>query len=211
VKGFSFIKVFNLVHSFKIRTTSHQVIPNWQIFPIKSVLYSKTSDPPRLRTCAMISKCFILYYSCYIHINLPLESLYLLKILYWNPLGSCTDLSILRDRQREATLFYTMLFDYEGWVWKAIGEFWIFCTATFLLYFFILGEMPCTTSPTVFGENSWWYVAWTLKPPGDTTSLLIDFDIGQLIEHPPWGYWTLWRDVHCTVNSTSCYTLTVRY
>jgi hypothetical protein len=44
----------------------------------------------------------------YIHINLSLESLYLLKKkLYQNLLGTYKDLSIYRDRQREA--IYTIL------------------------------------------------------------------------------------------------------
>jgi hypothetical protein len=50
-----------------------------------------------------------LYYACYIHINLSLESLYLWKKPHQNPLGTFKDLSVHRDRQREATLFYIML------------------------------------------------------------------------------------------------------
>jgi hypothetical protein len=38
--------------------------------------------------------------------TLPFESLYLLKRPHHNPLGSLKDLSIHRDRQREATLLY---------------------------------------------------------------------------------------------------------
>jgi hypothetical protein len=37
------------------------------------------------------------------HINLPLESLYLFKKSYQNPLRSFKDLSINKDAQREAT------------------------------------------------------------------------------------------------------------
>jgi hypothetical protein len=65
------------------------------------------------------SEMTMFYYACYIgiHINLPLESLYLLKetalISMQFPLGglkdSMKDLSIHGDRQQEATLFYTML------------------------------------------------------------------------------------------------------
>jgi hypothetical protein len=51
------------------------------------------------------------------HINLPLESLYLLKKPNRNSLGSFKDLSIYRERQRKATLFYTML-----WWEKYIGR-----------------------------------------------------------------------------------------
>jgi hypothetical protein len=43
----------------------------------------------------------------YIHINLPLKTLYLLKKMHQNPLGSFKDLSVHRDRQRKATWFYT--------------------------------------------------------------------------------------------------------
>jgi hypothetical protein len=49
------------------------------------------------------------YDECYIHKNLPIEPHYLLKKPHQNPLGSFKDLSIHRDRQLEATLFYTML------------------------------------------------------------------------------------------------------
>jgi hypothetical protein len=56
-------------------------------------------------------KVSILYCACYIYRNLPLESLYLLKKLHKNPLGSFKDLCIHKNRQLEATLFYTML----GW------------------------------------------------------------------------------------------------
>jgi hypothetical protein len=44
-----------------------------------------------------------------ININLTLKSFYLLKKSHQNPLGSFKDLSIHRDRQRGATLIYTML------------------------------------------------------------------------------------------------------
>jgi hypothetical protein len=69
-----------------------------------------TSDPPRLRMGAMlILKSFsvILYilYTC----KSPLESLYVFKKSHQNPLGSFIDLSIHRDRQREVSLFYTVL------------------------------------------------------------------------------------------------------
>ena len=43
-----------------------------------------------------------------IHINLPLESLYLFKKKnHQNPLRSFKDLNIHKDRQRKTTLFYT--------------------------------------------------------------------------------------------------------
>jgi hypothetical protein len=76
------------------------------------VAFYDTSDPLRLRmgangvTLISVSK---LYYACHRHINLPLESLYLLKKPHQNPSGSYKDLSIHMARQREATLFYTML------------------------------------------------------------------------------------------------------
>jgi hypothetical protein len=50
----------------------------------------------------------LVYYACYIHINLSLESLYQLKKSHQNPLLNFKDLNMHRDRQREATLFYTM-------------------------------------------------------------------------------------------------------
>lgn len=58
-----------------------------------------------LETSKIIS-ISLLYYAFYIHINRPLESLYLLKEPHQNSLGSCKDLSIHMDRQREATLIY---------------------------------------------------------------------------------------------------------
>jgi hypothetical protein len=42
-----------------------------------SSIYTETSDPPRLCTGAML--IVSLLYACYLPINLPLESLYLLK------------------------------------------------------------------------------------------------------------------------------------
>jgi hypothetical protein len=48
----------------------------------------------------------LIYYKCYIYINLPLKPLYRLKKPYQNPLGSFKDLGVHRDRQRDATLFY---------------------------------------------------------------------------------------------------------
>jgi hypothetical protein len=56
----------------------------------------------------LISSVSLLYYACYIHINLLLDSLYLLKNQQENPLGSFKDLSINKDRQQSATLFYTI-------------------------------------------------------------------------------------------------------
>jgi hypothetical protein len=68
-----------------------------------------TSDPPRLRTVSMLILSISLqYYAYYVSINLPLDSLYLFKKTHQNPFGSL-DLSIHRDRQREATLFYTYI------------------------------------------------------------------------------------------------------
>jgi hypothetical protein len=61
------------------------------------------------------SSVSLLYYPCYIHINLPLESLYLLKTA--SKSNSLKYVSIHRDSQREATLFYTMLL----WLWCIIG------------------------------------------------------------------------------------------
>jgi hypothetical protein len=79
------------------------------LFQIRHDLFP-TSDPPRLCTSAMlIPQCFSTILCFYIPINLPLESLYHLKKLHQNPLGSFNDLSIHKDRQRKATLFYTMV------------------------------------------------------------------------------------------------------
>uniref|UniRef100_A0A2H1VK26 SFRICE_025425 n=1 Tax=Spodoptera frugiperda TaxID=7108 RepID=A0A2H1VK26_SPOFR len=61
-------------------------------------------NPPQLRMGAMV-----IYYACIVHINLPLESLYLLKKPHQNPLRSFKDVSVQRDIGTEkATLFYTM-------------------------------------------------------------------------------------------------------
>jgi hypothetical protein len=51
---------------------------------------------------------YMAYIACYIYINLPLELLYPLRKPQQNLLGSFKDLIIHRDRQREATLFFTM-------------------------------------------------------------------------------------------------------
>jgi hypothetical protein len=52
----------------------------------------------------------ILYYTQYIHINFPVESLYLLKNSHHNPLGSFKDVGVHKDRQPEATfLYYVMI------------------------------------------------------------------------------------------------------
>jgi hypothetical protein len=57
----------------------------------------------------LILKCFFtIFYMLYTK-NLPLKSLYLFKEQQQCPLGSFDDLSIHRDRQREAILFYAML------------------------------------------------------------------------------------------------------
>jgi hypothetical protein len=67
----------------------------------------RTSDVPRL--CYVDTKVFLFYILHVIYI------LTLLKNLinpYQNPLGSFEDLSLHRDRQREATLFYTKLSDF---------------------------------------------------------------------------------------------------
>jgi hypothetical protein len=56
----------------------------------------------------------LLYYVCYIHINLSLESLYLLKKPHQNQLRSFKNLSRYSDRRREATLFCTMLWYFEN-------------------------------------------------------------------------------------------------
>jgi hypothetical protein len=60
------------------------------------VLGLKTSEPPRLRTGAnnIVS---LLHYAYYIHINLPLESDYLLKKRNKIRLGVFKDLSIHKD------------------------------------------------------------------------------------------------------------------
>ena len=51
----------------------------------------------------------------FIHVNLPLESLHLLKKPHQNPLRDFKDLSIHRDRQRKAeTLFYTILCEVQN-------------------------------------------------------------------------------------------------
>jgi hypothetical protein len=52
---------------------------------------------------------FPLYYACYIHKTFLLNHFYLFKQPHRDPLGSFKDLSIHRDRQRQGTLFYTML------------------------------------------------------------------------------------------------------
>jgi hypothetical protein len=57
-----------------------------------------------------------------IHINLPFESLYLLKKPHHNPLGNFKDLSIHMDRRREATLLYTMLFTYHLYIILKVYE-----------------------------------------------------------------------------------------
>jgi hypothetical protein len=77
------------------------------------VFYSYTSDPPRLRTVAMLGYVMQIYYrisSYVIHIKTFLlnHSTYLKKPDQ-NPLGRFKDLSIHRDRQREAPLFYTYI------------------------------------------------------------------------------------------------------
>uniref|UniRef100_A0A2H1VNG2 SFRICE_016470 n=1 Tax=Spodoptera frugiperda TaxID=7108 RepID=A0A2H1VNG2_SPOFR len=56
------------------------------------MLLGNNIDPPQLRMGAMV-----IYYACIIHINLPLESLYLLKKSQENLLRSFKDLSIQRD------------------------------------------------------------------------------------------------------------------
>jgi hypothetical protein len=61
-----------------------------------------------LRTGTMlILKCTLLFYTCYMHINLLLESLYYKKA-HQIQLNRFKYLSIHRDRQRKTTLFYTM-------------------------------------------------------------------------------------------------------
>jgi hypothetical protein len=63
----------------------------------KSIIYYDIGDSLWHRTGAMlILKCFSTIMHI-IHINHPLESLYLLKKLKKNPLGSSKDLSINRD------------------------------------------------------------------------------------------------------------------
>jgi hypothetical protein len=57
----------------------------------------------------LLAKVFVYYIMRVILINLLLESFYPLKKPNQNLLGSFKDLSIHRDRQRGATLLYTML------------------------------------------------------------------------------------------------------
>jgi hypothetical protein len=75
----------------------------------------------------------MLYYAYYIHINLPIESLYLLKNQRQIPL----------DRQREATLFYTVLsFSYPystKWGWYNMF-FLMLCKDSAII--FTTGRLP---------------------------------------------------------------------
>jgi hypothetical protein len=62
--------------------------------------------------CSQKWFCPAISFACNIilHVNLLLESFYLLKILQQNPLGIFKDLSTHRDRHLKATMFYTMLY-----------------------------------------------------------------------------------------------------
>jgi hypothetical protein len=73
-----------------------------------------TNEPPRLHASAILilKFCTILCIFIYLHINLPLKSLYLLKT-HLNPLGSCKDLSIHRDRQGTIILGATWFLLYD--------------------------------------------------------------------------------------------------
>jgi hypothetical protein len=76
---------------------------------IQILMVILATRPGFARVQCWYQSVFLLYYACYKHINLLSEPLYLFKKTAFNPLGNFKDISIRKDRQWEATLFYTVM------------------------------------------------------------------------------------------------------